>query len=500
MNAARRGLVVLGNQLFPLAEFAQFSRDPVFMSEDQGLCTYVRHHQQKIVLFLAAMREHADAMRSRGFNLTYHRIEDNGDEPYEERLEQFVRQHNIAELAHFEIEDHFFNERIGSFCVTHGLTHTPVPSPMFLTSREEFTQYLEDASRPFMANFYKRQRKRMNILLQTDGSPAGGQWSFDDANRKKLPKGLEIPSLPDPARTDHTRDVIELVRQRFADHPGDAADFWWPVTRRSALHWLRDFVDQRLPRFGPYQDALSQHNETVFHSVLSPLLNMGLLTPRDVIDKTLEVAELGDIPINSLEGFIRQVLGWREFIRGIYHHYDAEQSTSNFWNHHRGLTEDWYTGNTGVLPLDHAIKTANRLGWTHHITRLMVVGNLMNLSEIEPRQVHDWFMETHVDSSDWVMGPNVYGMALFSDGGLFATKPYICGSNYLLKMSDFGKGQWCDVVDGLYWRFVYKHQEFFAANPRLSMMVSMLGRLQGQRREKIFTAADAFLAAKTTPP
>ena len=240
---------------------------------------------------------------------------------------------------------------------------------------------------------------------------------------------------------------------------------------------------------------MTRRSPTVFHSLLSPCLNLGLLTPGDVIDKVLQRAD--DMPLQSVEGFVRQVIGWREFVRGIYREFSEKQEAANFWSHDRGLTDAWYEGNTGILPLDDTIKTAQRLGWTHHIPRLMVVANLMTLCEIRPAAAHRWFMEMFVDSSEWVMGPNVYGMGLFSDGGVFATKPYICGSNYLLKMSDYGKGPWCDIVDGLYWRFINKHREFFAGNPRLALMPRALDRISAQRRDRIFEAAEEFLERHT---
>lgn len=492
------GVLILGNHLFPLSELSAYAAMPVFMSEDWELCTYTRHHQQKLVLFLAAMREYADELTKHGFAVNYHRLEDTDKAPYEKRLASFVKYQKLTELVHFEIEDHFFAERIDAFCVDHGLKQTVVQSPMFLTSRKAFADYNAGAKRPFMAEFYKRQRREFGILIDDHGAPVGGKWSFDEANRRKLPKHINPPPVPVSKPTQHTRDVIALVRDHFAAHPGDAGDFWWPVTRRTALAWLRNFLQHRLSLFGDYQDALTQRSETVFHSVLSPLLNVGLLTPRDLVERAIATQREHDIPMNSLEGFIRQVIGWREFVRGIYHEYDATQREANFWNHHRKPTDAWYRGETGLPPLDHAIKTANALGWTHHITRLMVVGNLMTLSEIAPRAAHDWFMEMHIDSADWVMGPNVYGMALFSDGGIFATKPYICGSNYLLKMSDYGKGEWCDVVDGLYWRFIENHQPFFAGNPRLSMMARMLKKINAERKTRLYRAADAFLAEHTT--
>ena len=497
VTPSRSGLLILGNQLFPIRCLRDFSGLPVFMAEDVGLCTYVRHHQQKIVLFLAAMREYAELLRCNDFVVDYHGLEQDGETVFEEKLADFVARYNLRELVHFEIEDRFFAERIARFCADHDITETVVESPMFLTARSGFAAYLEHVKRPFMADFYKRQRRELGILTDEDGAPSGGKWSFDEANRKKLPREIEPPPLPRLTPTKHTRDVIALVTRQFGDHPGRAGDFWWPVTRDASLAWLDDFVARRLVDFGPYEDALSRRSDTVFHSVLSPLLNLGLLTPRDVLDRVLDHARVHEVPLNSLEGFVRQVIGWREFVRGIYRHFGERQENENFWGHRRGLAESWYRGETGIVPLDHAIRTAERLGWTHHITRLMVIGNLMTLAEIAPRAAHDWFMEMYVDSSDWVMGPNVYGMAIFSDGGIFATKPYICGSNYLLKMSDFGRGEWCDVVDGLYWRFIDKHQGFFAANPRLAMMARMLDRLESARRERIFAAAEGFLAAHT---
>ena len=301
--------------------------------------------------------------------------------------------------------------------------------------------------------------------------------------------------MPWAVRTAHADDVISLVERVFPGHPGKASEFAWPTTRAQARAWLDDFVANRLEQFGPYEDAMTTRSRTLFHSVLSPCLNIGLLTPDEVVSRAMEHAER--LPLQSLEGFIRQVIGWREFVRGIYREYGDEQERANFWSHERELTKAWYEGTTGIPPLDDAIRTAQRLGWTHHIPRLMVLGNLMTLCEIRPQSAHRWFMEMFVDSSEWVMGPNVYGMGLFSDGGIFATKPYICGSNYLVKMSDYGKGPWCDVIDGLYWRFIDKHREFFAGNPRLALMPRALDRLDPQRRTRIFEAAAYFLETHT---
>jgi deoxyribodipyrimidine photolyase-related protein len=486
-------LVILGNQLFPISLLDGHRDALVFMAEDAGLCTYVRHHQQKIVLFLAAMRAYRDELVAAGFDVRYHELDLDDDSRYEDRLAAVVDGRDIVEIRYFEVEDKPMEQRLQAFAGQRGLQRTEIESPMFLCDRARFADYLDSAKRPFMADFYKRERRRLGILVDDAGEPTGGRWSFDEDNRKKLPRSIEPPQVTPAERNRHVDALIPIVADAFADHPGDADEFWWPTTREAALDWLASFLEQRFADFGPYEDAMTTRSATVFHSVLSPLLNLGLLTPAEVVQRAIEFCDDHEVPLQSLEGFVRQVVGWREFIRGIYRRYDEQQAASNHWSHEREMTGDWYEGTTGIPPLDDTIRTANRLGWTHHIPRLMVAANLMTLAEIHPQSAWRWFMEMYVDSSEWVMGPNVYGMGLFSDGGLFATKPYICGSNYLLKMSDYRKGDWCDVVDGLYWRFIDKHREFFATQPRLSLMPRALDRLADERRVRIFAAAERFL-------
>jgi deoxyribodipyrimidine photolyase-related protein len=500
-------LIVLGNQLFPIAHLRDLGVTRVFMAEDQGLCTYVKHHKLKLVLFLSAMRSYADDLRDAGFDVHYVSLD---DEPrgskapsYEQKLGQYLDDHtSIDTLVHFEVEDKFFEHRLATFAGKRGLSRREQQSPMFLTSRQQFAEYLDDAKgKPFMARFYQQQRKRLDILVDADGKPQGGKWSFDAENRKKLPKKVEIPETKYASATDHVKDVIELVNDRFADHPGtlDGPDsVWFPTTRRQALWWLREFLDNRFNDFGDYEDALSDRGDWLWHSVLSPVINLGLITPGELMQRTLEHARENDTPMNSLEGFVRQIIGWREFIRGIYQNYSEEEDERNAFDNHRSMNEKWTTGETGMPPLDDAIKKALRLGWTHHIERLMVLSNFMNLCEIQPKQAHDWFMRMFVDSSDWVMGPNVYGMGLCSDGGIFSTKPYVCGSNYLMKMSDqYGKGDWCEVADGLYWRFIDKHRSFFESNPRMAVMAKNLDKMDAERKHRIFTKAGKFIADVT---
>lgn len=487
-----RLLVLLGDQLFDPELLPD--NVAVYLAEDYHLCTNVRHHQQKIVLFLSAMRAYADELRAAGYEVHYRTLEEKGQSSYEDDLLACVESHKVHSLLCFDIEDRPAESMLAGVAKRAGLELDIHQTPAFTCSREQFADYASRRKRLHMADFYKEQRQRLDVLM--DGAePEGGQWSFDADNRKKLPRKVTPPELGKAADNPHVAEVVALVQQHFSGHPGDASDFWWPSTRSGAKLWLDEFVEQRLELFGPYEDALTTRSATIFHSVLSPLINLGLLTPQQVIDAV--IANKDRALLQSVEGFVRQLIGWREFIRGVYRLHGEEQTTSNYWQHERELADCWYDGTTGLPPLDDTIKTAQTLGWTHHIPRLMIAGNLMTLCEIRPQSAHTWFMEMYVDSAEWVMGPNVYGMGIFSDGGIFATKPYICGSNYILKMSDYGKGDWCDIMDGLYWRFIDKHRDFFGANPRLGLMIRALDKLNDERRTRIFAAAESFIERVT---
>ena len=423
-------LVILGNQLFATSHLRDVEKCPVFMAEDAGLCTHYRYHKHKLILFLASMRNHAEQLRKDGWAVEYHTLSaESRPLSYEQKLHAAVQQQSVDRLVMFEIEDKFFEKRIADFCRTHGLTIRVLTSPMFLTRRDEFAQHLRTVSKPFMKNFYQWQRQRLDIMVDSRGKPLGGQFSFDADNRKPLPATVDPPEPRWPKHPPAVKAVAKIIDVLFPDHPGDSKDFWLPTTRRDALDWLDDFIKQRLELFGPYEDAIPRRSTFLFHSVISPLINLGLLTPDEIIQAAID----RNPSIASLEGFIRQVIGWREFIRGIYQNYSSQQERRNFFKHRRKLSEHWYRGDTGIAPLDSAIQKVAKLGWCHHIERLMVISNLMLLCEIHPGASHRWFMEMFVDSSDWVMGPNVYGMGQFSDGGIFATKPYICGIELLFK-------------------------------------------------------------------
>ncbi|MBC7658274.1 MAG: cryptochrome/photolyase family protein [Chitinophagaceae bacterium] len=490
-----KALLILGDQLFSPAALSFLKpgvkSSKVFMREDRGLATHYRYHKHKLILFFTAMRDYADELTAAGYSVHYEKL---GDKPgsYEESFEAFIVQNAIQSLEYFEIQDAFFESRIHSLIARLGLAAQSTDSPMFLTSRPMFKAYLDSGRTPFMKTFYESQRRRLKVLVDEDGKPEGGRWSFDEDNRLKLPADLIPPHPPKPPRSRHLADVMKLIDEHFADHPGESKNFWLPTNRKGARLWLDDFVQHRLKNFGPYEDALPVHSPFVFHSILTPFLNTGLLTPAEVIKAAIAGAAVEDVPLNSLEGFIRQICGWREFVRGIYQNFRIRQETTNFWDHRRKLSRHWYEGTTGVEPLDLTIQKCRQFGYAHHIERLMVVGSLMLLLEVDPHEAHRWFMEMFIDSADWVMGPNVYGMALFSDGGIFATKPYICGSNYYRKMGPFKGGEWQDGVDGLYWGFISKNRGFFAKNPRMAFILGSLNKMKPERLMTLHAAAESL--------
>jgi deoxyribodipyrimidine photolyase-related protein len=490
-------VLVLGNQLFdPTKNLSKVNKKTtvIFMREDAELCQYYKFHKHKIIFFLSAMRAYANDLEKKGFLVHYEKLNSTAFKSYEEALKAFLKKQKSETLYNFEIEDKFFEKRINTLTAELKIKQETWQSPMFLTPRPLFKESISQHKRPFMKNFYELQRKRLKILVDKNNKPSGGQWSFDKDNRKALPLSIHPPEIKIPKLKKEIIEVSQIVENEFPSHPGESKNFWLPVDREGARSWLNDFLNDRLSSFGPFEDALPTHSDFVFHSVLTPFLNTGLLTPDEVVEQTLIFAKKNKTPLGSVEGFIRQIIGWREFIRGIYQNFSEKQESSNFWKHEKKLTTHWYTGETGIPPLDATLKKVIRYGYCHHIERLMVLGSLMLLLEIHPQEAHRWFMEMFVDSSDWVMGPNVYGMALFSDGGIFATKPYFCGSNYYMKMGPFKKDKnsssWSDGVDGLYWQFIEKHKSFFLKNPRLSMMARSVEKMKADRKKIIFCEAD----------
>jgi deoxyribodipyrimidine photolyase-related protein len=489
--------IILGNQLFPLNEISSYKNSYFFMAEDFELCTYEKHHKHKLILFLSSMRKYASELKSKKFNVTYYQLnKKNINLTYEDKLSEFIKSKNISEINMFEVEDKFFEKRILRFCKKNNIKINFLESPMFLNTRSDFKKYLSKVKKPFMATYYKQQRIEKNILMNGD-KPIGEKWSFDEENRKKIPDNILIPSMPNFTEDADVKDVKKTVDDFFPNHPGNVSSYWLGSSRKDALKALDVFIKDKIINFGDYEDAVKKNSPFLLHSVLSPYLNVGLITPKEIIKKILDTGKNKKIPLNSLEGFIRQVIGWREFMRGIYQNYDDKLENTNFFNHQRKLTDDWYNGTTGIDPIDDAIKDVNKYGYAHHIIRLMHLSNVMTLSQLHPKEIYKWFMEMFVDSSDWVMSPNVFGMGTFSDGGIFSTKPYICGSNYIIKMSNYKKGNWSDIVDGLYWNFIHTNKDILAKNPRMGMVMMSYRKLKEDRKDYLLKIANEFIAKKT---
>ena len=486
--------LIVGTQLFPIDLYAPFT-ESVFMAEDKMLCTRYAYHKQKLVLILSAMRHYHQELLQKKIKVTYHRIDSEDRSSYQDKLKKFIDTYQITALHCWEIADASLADLVKKWAQYAGVTLVVHESPMFMTSHSQLDMYFKEHSRPLMRTFYEMQRNRTGILMDENGKPLGQQYSFDTENRKKLPSTQKVPQLsPDP-HDSITKEVIKIVDSLFSSNPGRATDFWLPVTRERALKWLNTFIDERLMFFGPYEDALSQKHDFLFHSLLSPLLNTGLLTPAETIDVAIMAyAERTDIGFGSIEGFVRQIMGWREFMRAVHYRQGGREWHKNYFDHTGRLTPKWYSAQTGIVPLDLLIDKVKRVGWAHHIERLMVAGNCMLLCGVHPDEVYRWFMELFVDASEWVMEPNVYGMSQFSAGGLFVTKPYICASSYLLRMSDYSKGPWCDIMDSLYWRFVYKNKSLFAKNRRTSMAAQTVLKMDRLKRASMIRAAEMFIA------
>lgn len=458
------------------------------MREDYGLSARTFYHKQKLVFIYSAMRHFAAQFSG----VTYQRIDPQDNRSYLSALIDHVEASKIEEVLVYEPANAFIDDLILDQIPCRV---TSIQNPMFLSSREDWQGYRNRHKRLLMHDFYVEQRKRLGILMDNQGQPLGGQWSFDQDNRKKLPSGVKPPPLLGFAPDSITQEVIDEVERLFPSHPGHTDSFAYPVSRDQALSALGEFFEERFANFGDYEDAISQGERTIFHSVLSPCLNVGLLNP----DEVIWAAAGARAPLNSKEGFIRQIVGWREFVYHLSREYSPFQ-LPNFLNHHRRLANCWYEGTTGLPPLDHVIRRVGEYAWCHHIERLMILGSVMLMCETNPNNAYRWFMEMFIDSADWVMLANVVGMSQFADGGSFATKPYVSGSNYILKMSDYRKGDWCEVWDGLYWNFLIRNHLRFASNHRMTPMLRLLDRMDGKTKEKHQSQARKFIERVTLPP
>jgi deoxyribodipyrimidine photolyase-related protein len=409
------------------------------------------------------------------------------------KLLVYLHSKKITTVHIATVTDSWLQKRLVETCSQYSINIVEYATPNFLNTMEGVQSYFDKKKTYFQTGFYTTQRKERNILLDAAGEPAGGQWTFDADNRQKFPKTEKAPIITFAKENDIVKEAKAYVSKNFGANYGSIEKFIYPTDFAGAEKWLDEFLKERFAKFGVYEDAMVAKEHFLHHSVLSPMLNIGLLSPQQIIDKAIHAAAAYNIPLNSLEGFIRQILGWREFIRIVYEREGSKQRTKNYWGFGRKIPAAFWRGDTGIVPVDNVIKKALQTGYSHHIERLMVMGNFMLLCEFDPDEVYRWFMEMYVDAYDWVMVPNVYGMTQFADGGLMTTKPYISGSNYLLKMSDYEKGSWTEIWDGLFWRFMHVNRDFFLKNPRLGMLIRTFDKMPEEKRNKHITTAEKYL-------
>ena len=418
------------------------------------------------------MRTSARALEAQGIRVTYlesHDLRTRG------AWASFFKQYKPHTLVCYDVVDTWLAQDIRRAAKHLGAELTFLPTPQFLNSSEENAALLPLKKKPFMKTFYEAQRKRLGVLMHADGTPVGGKFSFDTENRKRLPKNHRIPSPLSLPSSPDVKEAIAYTNAHFAQHYGEIDTFSYATDHHGARKVLHHFLTHHLADFGAYEDAISSTQTVLHHSTLSPYLNSGLLTPHEVLQATLAHAKTHTIPLNSLEGFLRQLIGWREFIRAMYTLHGNRMRTSNALHATKHLPSGFWDATTGNIVLDTSIARVAQHAYCHHIERLMVLGNYLLLHETHPDEVYAWFMTMFIDAYDWVMVPNVYGMSQFADGGIFATKPYIAAANYILRMSDYRRdGVWDKAFDDAFWAFLKKHRTLLAKNPRFRMLLTQL--------------------------
>lgn len=463
---------------------------PIYLIEEYLFFNQYKFHKQKLVFHRATMKHYEQYLLNLG--KTVHYIEATQQKSDVRVLIQQLIKNGTNQIHSIDPTDNWLEKHINQACKNIEITW--YYSPLFINTKGELASFFKPTKNKFFqTSFYKQQRKSRNILMVAD-VPQGGNWTYDADNRKKYPKTKQPPNVYFPEETKIYKEAKTYVTTHFSKNYGaQSQGFIYPTSFKEAEDWFEQFLNYRFHEFGPYEDAIVDHQLILNHSLLSPLINVGLLQPEYVIEKAIAFAEEHKVPINSTEGFVRQIIGWREFIRGVYEVKGTEERTKNYWGFSRKIPASFYNGTTGITPVDDTIKKVLKTGYAHHIERLMILGNFMVLCEFDPDEVYQWFMELFIDAYDWVMVPNVYGMSLFADGGIMSTKPYISGSNYLMKMSNYKKDNWQATWDGLFWTFMDKHRTFFLKNPRLSMLIRSFDKMDKQKQENHFLHAEKFL-------
>jgi len=460
----------------------------VFIVEDDLFFSYQPFHKMKLVLHRASMKFYADFLANKGYRVTY---VDHAD--YVNLGHFFSRcfsGEQIKEVHYCDPVDFLLSKRLSIHAPKNRLELFPYQTPMFLNNNDLNEEMLGKSKASYrMGDYYKKQRLHHDMLVD-NGLPIGGKWSLDEENRKALPKNYVAPTPVFPKKNNYVQRAIEYVEENFSDNPGETTAFFYPITFKDAEQFLANFLTYRFNDFGPFQDALSNEQPFLNHSLLSSSLNNGLLTPDYVIHAALKYANENQVRLSSIEGFVRQIIGWREFIRAIYERHGVKERTENFWKYQRKLDDKIFED---IAPLKAVHEKSLKYAYSHHIERLMLLGNFFLLAEIHPDEVYNYFMTYYIDAYDWVMVPNVYGMSQFADGGIMSTKPYVSSSNYLNKMGLKRERNWAKIWDALYWRFVFKNEDYLKSNHRTAPMTFHLKRMKKETLEGHLNTAEAFL-------
>ena len=500
---------VLGDQLSPAISSLRGiepANDVVLMAEVWDECTYVRHHPKKIAFLFSAMRHFADELRELGFTVDYRRLDAPDNEGgFRAELLAAVERHRPSRIVVTEPGEWRVLEDMKGWAEFCGCPVDIREDDRFLATRDDFARWAEGRRELRMEYFYRDLRRRTGLLMEPDGKPAGDRWNFDKENRKRLPDDAVPPRPPRFAPDSITRQVIDLVGERFGDHFGDLDPFRFAVTRRDAGAALSHFLEHALPFFGDYQDAMKEGERTLYHSVIGLYLNCGLLDPREVCRRAEAAYIAGRAPLNAVEGFVRQILGWREYVRGLYWREMPAYAETNHFGAARPLPGFYWTGETDLNCLRQCVTQTREEAYAHHIQRLMVTGNFALLAGLAPKQVCEWYLIVYADAYEWVELPNTHGMALFADGGILGSKPYAASGKYIDRMSDYCRNCRYDVrastgpnacpFNHLYWNFLAEHRAKLKGNRRMSLIYNALDRMDKRKVEDMRAEAKRFLDA-----
>lgn len=488
-------LLLYPHQLYPVHDLPKVDavvivEEPLYFGMDQE--HPMRLHKQKLILHRASMRRYVEeVLWPAEYKTEYIDLD-----VFMESGDVFAHVGKAEQVYVIDPTDHVLSNRL--LQARRERPDLPsitfLPNPSFYLKEQEVHEYFSTRHRHPFEEFYQWQRERFNVLLDEDYKPTGGEW-IHTQKPQKLPNDVKVPSFAVFGDNKYVTDAVAWVNEHFPNNPG-STDFIWPTNHAEAELWLEDFLSNRLNNFGLYHDAIDPNSPWLFHSLLSSSLNIGLLKPQEVVRAAVQRYQKGGVSLANVEMFIRQILGWREYMRGYYLHRRESLQLANTFAHHRKLTSSWFSGTTGLPPLDGLIKKVHHHGYAHQAEGIMIAGNLMILSEIHPDQIHHWFRELLIDSMDWQVVPNVVGMHQL-DGKGFDNQPSIAPSNAILEVSHYTRGVWSDVWDGLFWRFVEKHQTLLSHNPRLRVMVQRLNRLDPDRKRVIQYRAEDFLNQHT---